>query len=111
MIDKLKEQIINDKDLGLTQFQIDYLVDKLNKINVYFEVVKYEVETAIEDVANDDLYRGYEEKLYKLSNEDINRIAWKVYDYDIWNDIYEFAREEVIEQVGGFEREEEENDN
>ena len=90
---------------------IDYVLEKLKQINVYFEVVRYEVETAIEDVANDDLYRGYEDDLYKLSDEDINRIAWKVYDYDVWRDVYESARDEVIEEIGGFEREGEENGN
>lgn len=109
MIEKLKEQIINDSSLELTPFQIDYLVKELDKINPYFEVARGEVLTSIEDLYNDDVY-DFKDKLDKLSDEDINRIAWKVYDeYDIWHDVYDIARGEVEEQAKLWE--EEENDN
>lgn len=108
MIEKLKEQIINDSSLELTPFQIDYLVKELDKINPYFEVARCEVLTSIDDLYNDDVY-DFKDKLDKLSEEDINRIAWKVEDYDIFRDAYETAREEVEEQAHLWE--EEENDN
>lgn len=108
MIDKLREQIINDSSLELTPFQIDYLVKELDKINPYFEVARCEVLSAIDDLYNDDVY-DFKDKLDKLSEEDINRISWKVEDYDIFRDAYETAREEVEEQAHLWE--EEENDN
>lgn len=99
MIDKLKEELINDENLELTQFQIDYIVEKLDKIDVWFEVARNEVITAIEDIYNDELYKGYEEELTNLTDEDINRIAWKIRDYDVWEDVYESARDEVLEEM------------
>lgn len=99
MIDKLKEELINDADLELTQFQIDYIVEKLDNINVWFEVARNEVITAIEDIYNDELYKDYEEELTNLSEEDINRIAWKIEDYNVWEDVYESARDEVLEEI------------
>lgn len=99
MIDKLKEELINDENLELTQFQIDYIVKKLDKIDVWFEVARNEVITAIEDIYNDELYKGYEEELTSLTDEDINRIAWKIEDYNVWEDVYESARNEVLEEI------------
>lgn len=99
MIDKLKEELINDANLELTQFQIDYIVEKLDNINVWFEVARNEVITAIEDIYNDELYKGYEEELTNLSEEDINRIAWKVEDSNVWEDVYESARDEILEEI------------
>ena len=108
MIEQLKDKIINDSSLELTPFQIDYLVKELDKINPYFEVARGEVLTSIDDLYNDDVY-DFKDKLDKLSEEDINRIAWKVEDYDIFRDAYETARGEVEEQAKLWE--EEENDN
>lgn len=99
MIDKLKEELINDENLELTPFQIDYIVEKLNNINVWFEVARNEVITAIEDIYNDELYKDYEEELTNLSEDDINRIAWKIEDYNVWEDVYESARNEVLEEI------------
>lgn len=103
MIDKLKEQIINDSSLELTPFQIDYLVKELDKINVWFEVARNEVITSIDDIYNDELYNGYKEKLDKLSKSDINRIAWKVYDEDVWEDVYDVAKDEIKSEIGVYE--------
>lgn len=103
MIDKLKEQIINDSSLELTPFQIDYLVKELDKIDVWFEVARNEVKTAIEDIYNDELYNGYQEELGKLSESDINRIAWKVYDEDVWEDVYDVAKDEIKSEIGVYE--------
>ena len=79
---------------------IDYILERLKNINFYFEVARYEVETAKEDILNDDLYKGYEDRLGKLSDEDINRIAWKVEDCDVWSDVYDTARNEVYNEIG-----------
>lgn len=103
MIDKLKEQIINDSSLELTPFQIDYLVKELDKIDVWYEVARNEVITSIDDIYNDELYNGYKEKLDKLSESDINRIAWKVYDEDVWEDVYDVAKDEIKSEIGVYE--------
>jgi len=78
---------------------IEEIKKKLDEVNVYWEVCKAEIETAIEDVYNDELYRGYQDKLHKITDEDIKRLAWKLEDYDIWSDIYEYARELVYEEI------------
>lgn len=97
--DKIKDKIINDAELGLTPFQIDYIVEELEKINVWFEVARNETITALEDIYNDELYRGYEKELEKISQEDIDAIAWRVSDYDVWDDVYESARYEILEII------------
>ena len=84
------------------RIDIDYVLERLNNINVWFEVARNEVITAIEDIYNDELY-DYEEELTNLTDKDINRIAWKVEDYDVWEDVYENARGEILEML---EREE-----
>ena len=100
MIEELKNKIINDSSLELTPFQIDYLVKELDKINVWYEVARNEVETSIDDIANDEYYSDEEKKkIDTLTNEDINRIAWKVYDENVWEDVYQGAREEVVEEL------------
>lgn len=100
MLEELKNKIINDSSLELTPFQIDYLVKELDKINVWHEVARNEVETSIDDIANDEYYSDEEKKkLDTLTNEDINRIAKKVYDADVWQDAYEYARGEIIEEL------------
>ena len=100
MLEQLKNKIINDSSLELTPFQIDYLVKELDKINVWYEVARNEVETAIDDIANDEYYSDEDKKkLDTLTDEDINRIAWKVYDENVWQDVYECAREEVVEEL------------
>lgn len=78
--------------------KVETMIDEVDN-NVYFELCKTEVECAIEDLCNDDLWGKYEEQLTALSEEDINRIAWKVEDYDIWDDIYECARGEVLGEI------------
>ena len=46
--------------------------------------------------------------MLKLSDEDINRIAWKVQDYDVWGDLYDYARDDVYEEIGVYNEEENE---
>lgn len=103
MIDKLKGQLINDSSLELTPFQIDYLVKELDKIDVWFEVARNEVITSIDDIYNDELYNDYKEKLGNLSESDINRIAWKVCDEDVWEDVYDVAKDEIKNEIGVYE--------
>ena len=74
-------------------------MEELKDINVYQEVCKAEIETAIDDIYNDELYSGYEEELSNLTDEDINRLAWKLNDMDIWDEIYSSARELVYEEI------------
>ena len=78
---------------------IKEIIDKIDNINDYFEVCKDEVISAIEDIYNDELYFEYQDKIEKIDNDTINTIAWKLEDYDIWGDIYEYAREEILEKV------------
>jgi hypothetical protein len=93
----------NNKNLTKKQdYKIEELKDileKINKINVWYEVCRCEVVTAIEDINNDGSYRDYQGELDKLNDKEINRIAWKVYDEDIWEEIYQSAREELIEEL------------
>ena len=78
---------------------IDYMLDKLKSINIFFEIARAEVECAIEDLCNDDLWGQYAEQLNNLSKSDINTLAWKVEDMDVWDDIYETARGVVLEEI------------
>ena len=86
---------------------IDWVLDKLKSINPYFEVARAEVECAIEDLCNDELWGMYDEQLTNMSNSDINTLAWRVEDMDIWDDIYEVARGIVLQEI---DEEEEENE-
>ena len=79
---------------------IDEIIEKLNDVNVYWEVCRAEIKTAIEDIANDELYSDkYADKLMKLTDKDINKLASELEDWDIWSDIYEYARELVYEKI------------
>lgn len=104
MLNEFIEELKNNQKINLekgleNKVDISYVLERLNNINVWFEVAKNEVITAIEDIYNDDLYKGYEEKLEKISDDEINTISWRVEDYDVWNDIYEHAREEILEII------------
>ena len=79
---------------------IKCLLEELKNTHVWFEVARSEVETAIDDIYNDEYYSDEEkEKLDTLNTEDINRIAWKICDDVVWEDIYTSAREEIIEEL------------
>ena len=105
-MNELIKELENNKKVNIEKglsnvVDIDYILGRLKDINVYFEVARCEVETAIEDVLNDELYgEEYKDSLLKLSDEDINRIAWKVQDYDVWGDLYDYARDDVYEEIG-----------
>lgn len=101
-MDKFIEELEYNQKINLekgleNKIDISYVLERLNDINVWFEVARNEVITAIEDIYNDELYKGYEEELTNITNEEINRIAWKVEDYDVWEDVYETARNEILE--------------
>lgn len=80
---------------------LDKIIEELKNIDVYQEVCKAEIETAIDDIYNDELYNDKEtqKKLTDLTDEDINRLAWKLNDMDIWDEIYESARELIYEEI------------
>ena len=101
-MDKFIEELKYNQKINLekgleNKIDISYVLERLNDINVWFEVARNEVITAIEDIYNDELYKGYEEELTNITNEEINRIAWKVEDYGVWEDVYETARNEILE--------------
>ena len=109
-IEELKHnQNINLKKGLENRIDIDYVIERLedieNKHNEYFEVCKSEIITAIEDLYNDELYSEYQDKIENIEQDDINTLSWKLYDYSNWDDIYENAREEILEKVGAFENE------
>ena len=101
-MDKFIEELKYNQKINLekgleNKIDISYVLERLNDINVWCEVARNEVITAIEDIYNDELYKGYEEELTNITNEEINRIAWKVEDYGVWEDVYETARNEILE--------------
>lgn len=109
-IEELKyNQNINFEKGLENRVDIDYVIERLedifeNEVNVspYFKTSKSEIETAIEDIANDDLWMTDSkamEKLEHLTEEDINRLAWKVSDEDCWSDVYDCARDYVLEEI------------
>lgn len=103
-MDEFIKELENNQKINLergleNKVDISYVLERLNNINVWFEVAKNEVITAIEDIYNDELYKGYEEKLEKISDDEINTIAWRVEDYDVWNDVYDYARNEILEII------------
>ena len=83
------EKINNIKDL----------IEKLDNFHSYWQVCRDEITCALEDIMNDDLYGEYEDQLEKITEEDINRLAWKLEDMDIWDDIYTYAREMIFEEI------------
>ena len=100
MLDKFIEELEEKKKNNQEVVVLDYVIEKLKGVNVWFEVARNEVITSIDDIYNDELYNGYQEELSKLSEEDINRIAWKVEDSDVWGDIYDMARNEIYDEIG-----------
>ena len=103
---KYNQKINMEKGLE-NRVDIDYVIERLEEIekeeniSPYWNVSKIEVETAIEDIYNDELYNDEEtqQKLTNLKDEDINRLADKVYDDDCWRDVYESARYYVLKEI------------
>lgn len=87
-----------NKEKGLeNRVDIDYILKRLNDINVYYEVCKAQTECAIEDLYNDELYDYIHEDIEKISEEETNDIASIVYnDDESFHDMYENARCEIL---------------
>lgn len=100
MLDKFIEELEEKKKNNQEVVVLDYVIERLKEVNVWFEVARNEVKAAIEDVYNDELYNGYQKELDKLSEEDINTIAWRVEDSDVWGDVYDMARNEIYNEIG-----------
>lgn len=105
---KYNQNINFEKGLE-NRIDIDYVIERLEEIeketdvSPYWKVSKCEVETAIEDIYNDELYNDEEtqQKLTNLKDEDINKLADYVYnDGECWADIYNCARWYVFKEIG-----------
>lgn len=103
-IEELKhnQKVNYEKGLG-NRIEISYVIERLeeieNKHNEYFEVCKSGIISAIEDLCNDELYSEYQEKIENIEQDDINTLSWKLYDYADFSEIYQDARDEVVEMV------------
>ena len=101
---KYNQNINFEKGLE-NRIDIDYVIERLEEIekdnvSVYYKVAKDEVEMAIEDIHNDELYCYDEELMKQLDNINIDEIADKVYDDDdCWRDVYESARYYVLKEI------------
>lgn len=109
-IEELKHNQKINYEKGLeNRVNIDYVIERLedieNKHNEYFEVCKSEIITAIEDLDNDELYGEYQEQIENINESDINTLSWKLYDNADFSEIYDNAREEILEKVGAFKNE------
>lgn len=77
------------------------LVEKLKNTHLWFEVARNEVETAIDDILNNENYAEYQQELDKLTDEDINRIAWSVCDDEYsWESVYDVAKSRIYDEIG-----------
>lgn len=103
-IEELEHNQKINMEKGLeNRIDIDYVLERLKDINVYYETSRLEIETAIDDIYNDELYNDKEtqQKLENLTMEDINRLADYVYDDgECWTDIYNCARWYVFKEIG-----------
>lgn len=100
---KYNQNINFEKGLE-NRIDIDYVIERLENIydRPYFNVSRCEVESAMEDIMNDELWMNDAKALKRLENmteEEINTLAWKVCDEDVWNDIYGVARSYVLEEI------------
>lgn len=104
---KYNQNINFEKGLE-NRIDIDYVIERLEEIeketdvSPYWKVSKIEVETAIEDIYNDELYNDKEtqEKLTNLTDDDIDRLANYVDDdSDVWTGVYESARYYVLKEI------------
>ena len=102
---KYNQNINFEKGLE-NRIDIDYVIERLEEIekeeNVspYWKVSKYEVETAIDDIHNDDLYCYDEELMKKLDNIDVDYITNKVDDDgECWTDVYNCARWYLLREI------------
>lgn len=105
-IEELKYNQNVNIEKGLeNRVDIDYVIERLENIDIFREVAIAMVETSIEDLINDELYMNNEKmmnNISKLDNEDIRNMASDV-DHDcefgIYDDIRELARSYVLDNV------------
>lgn len=112
MLDKLLKELKDNIDYfdyhnkNLTKEQefkindIKDIIGKLENIHLYYEVARAEVVNAIETLFDDEEYTDYQDKLENITEDTINTIAWKVEDSNVWEDVYNNAYDEVLEELG-----------
>lgn len=105
-IEELKHNREINIEKGIeNRIDIDYVIERLEDIDVYRDLCITMVENAIDDIINDELYMNDEtimNNIDKLDNEDINNIASDVdhdCEFDIYSEIKEMARSYVLEKV------------
>jgi uncharacterized UBP type Zn finger protein len=105
LIEELENNQKINKEKGLeNKVDIDYILERLEDIDIYRELAITMVENSIDDLMNDELYMNNEKMMSnidKLDYEDIRNIASDV-DHDcsdIYNDIREMARDYVLDKV------------
>lgn len=98
------QKINKEKNLE-NKVDIDYIIKRLENIDIYRELATTMVENSIDDLINDELYINNEKMMKnidKLDDEDIKNIASDV-DHDcsfaIYNDIKEIARSYVLNKT------------
>ena len=104
---ELLEELKHNREINVqkgleNKVDIDYIIERLEKVSIYYEVARNEVETAIDDIANDDYYSEEDKKEFDvLTDEDIDKIAKEIYYNEYaWENIYEYARDEVVREIG-----------
>lgn len=100
MLDKFIEELEEKKKNNQEVVVLDYVIKRLKEINVYWEVCNCEIQAALEDVCNDEVWGVYEKELDVIEKTSINYLTHKLYDYADFSDIYESARDEIIEEIG-----------
>jgi hypothetical protein len=98
---KYNQKINFEKGLE-NRIDIDCVIERLENINFYYETSRLEIETAIDDIYNDELYNDKEtqKKLENLTMDDIDRLANYVDDdSDVWTGVYESARYYVLKEI------------
>ena len=105
-IEELKHNQKINIEKGLeNRVDIDYVIERLENIDVFRELAIAQVRNSIDDLINDELYMNNEKMMNnidKLDNEDIRNMASDV-DHDctfgIYDDIKELARGYVLDKV------------
>ena len=105
-IEELEHNQKINMEKGLeNRVDIDYVLERLEDLDVYQDLCIVMIENAIEDLINDELYMNNEDmmnNISKLDNEDIRNMASDV-DHDcefgIYDDIKELARGYVLEKL------------
>jgi hypothetical protein len=99
MLDKFIEELEEKKKNNQEVVVLDYVIERLKEVNVYWDVCKCEITSALEDVCNDELWGQYEKELDIIKKSSLNYLTHKLYDYADFSDIYDCARSEIIEEI------------